>query len=327
MPVCEDGRYHATQAEADACIHHPADKDFQKLDPFHPRLSKPKRRTRITNDKSFYDEQDGDGLPTTDLEPKTRISKNKVSSASSSLSSPIEGPGYPTPPFSEDVDEDIGDNIVVAMIPSPPALSSNSVPLALRQSPRSSPPFSGAGMTITGTSTSPEPNRDKTNMNDELDDNSGPLSPSPPTAAHSPSAEATTRVPETELDDTTLISPDEPDVTALENEIRSLRADRARLTDALSTSTFRIRNLVTRGKILGIEARLARREVTNAHAQASTAWEVVDAAREGRKNAWLSAAFVLLIALVYMVWCWLHRPEMKYVRARLCWGYGLGKDC
>lgn len=318
MPFCADGCRHATQEEADACRHRSDDKDFANLDLPHPRTSTSKKRTAAPNTSN----------PVTPIPSKLRQPARKVQAAANSQY-------YPTPPFTQD-NEDIGDNIDVAQPSQDTMMSSPAAAAAVRKSPssRSAPSCADAGPS----------SDDVAALASEDTDEFIPGLLSSPSAAASPSPD-TTRVPETAFDnddDAALINDDAIDTTTdsgddaapsaahladLTNQIRALTADRARLTDTLASSTFRAQNLLTRTKIANINARLARLDADKAEAEAKLAWETIEVAREGRKNAWVSVGLVVGMVLGYGVWCWVNSVEFAYIRSRECGVYGLGEGC
>ena len=331
MPFCEDGRWHATQREADACRHHKDDKDFRTVNKSLPSCAAPKKRkARISETIEEDTEDEGDdGTDLPQASPLTPTPKPKPVPASKSPSPSAQQLGYPTPPLTHEA-EDMDDNIVVAIPASSQMACTSPMPAVRRQSQQCSPSC-GAQPTSSNRGTPEEDDND-------LDDIPGPLSssPPPPAASRSPSpaqsAADTSRVPETVIEATNNPTIDDDasntsDTAELNNTILTLRADRARLTDALSTSTFRTQNLLTRARLQRIETQLARAEMSEVQAHASTAWEAVDAAREARKNAWMSVAIVMVLVLGYAGWCWWYSVEMKYVRGRRCGVYGLGVDC
>lgn len=326
MPYCKDGRFHRTQAEADACLHHPADKDFKTVNLPHPPLSTGKSRNNIEEDQhsDSEEEDENDSLPT--RVPVTPLAKKKSKAASKSPSPASQQPGYPTPPFTQEM-EDIGDNIVVAS--SSPAAAAGA---ARRRSPRPAPSCGMQAGPSSSRAATPEAELD------DFDDIPGPLSSTAPTRSPSPAqapSNGTTRVPETDFEGTTLINDNdddqsdegEPNIADLENSIRTLTADRAHLTDALHDSTFHVRRLQTRGRIERINTALARQENASVLASARAAWETVEVAAEARRNAWTSTGIVLGVAVAYWVWCWWMSVEMAYIRSRRCGVFGMGPDC
>lgn len=340
MPVCADGRYHRTAAEAGACLHHPSDKDFSTVNPDHPNCAKVPRRPAPQQDITYEDEdEEGSDNELPVVPPITPAPAFDARSTSKSPSPLGKRAGLPTPPFSQEVEEeeDIGDNIVVGMSSSPPAMPAPNPVMRLSPPPRSSPLVCDSQKASPARQASPVAknivNNDdygsnaliNNSSNDDDESVHGPLSttPTPPAAArHHHDHLAAAAAPRTHITETsppaspTHFAQAGPTLADLENQILHLRADRTRLTDALSNSTFRAQNLVTRSQIQLIELRLARREATAAKLRERAMWGLVELAREGRRNAWISAGMVVAMGLVYVCWCWCMTVESAYVRRR-----------
>lgn len=310
MPYCRDDRWHKTREEADACVHHPADKDFRNLTLAIPAAKK-KSKPAVPDDHDEDEDEDNLLVPSPVATPNVRFESHFLRHTRSKQE---YLPAYMTPPATQDQNNDnMGDNIQVAS--SSPAMA------ASRRQAK-------APICDNRTSSSPAP--DSPVINNDDDDIPGPLSSSPPP----PASPSTSRVPETVFSNTNGAVPanqttqQQDRIQHLENEILSLRASRSRLTDALNTAVFRADTLVTRNRINQVTTRLANLETQKARAEVRKTAETAEVAREARKEAWKSIWLVLLLMVMgYTVWCWYYSVEFTYVRARRCWVYGLGEGC
>lgn len=342
-------RVHRTEHEADDCPFHPEQKHFRYLPPYPPLRRKrvvsdqegPSSREQSTKeDEGGEDEEEAEQDVHGNLSTAADDHSSVLSSVSSSiLASPIgsllksigsgssrhdtpgpEAPvpeaGYPTP-FSQELQK--------KDYAASPAAYPEGTPT----------PGGGFEVEVHMAKTRLQARHDNTassvlapsiNLNDPLPppDIDGALPGPPHRSIEAGSPSPLVLVPATET----------PPPRSDTRELSDLRRCHSDLMDELRDQTFTTGRLRTRNRIhvanahvqdrrlydMQAELQLAHGELDSAQAQASR--ERADAVTARRICKW-SVGGLLLLILVYVLWCWVNGVEYEYIAKRLREFYGL----